>query len=426
MKKEIVIAAIPMLMFVLLTPVLAATQNSIIPAYGVIKYEYSNLKIGIYTESWNFAEHNATTITDSFDMSQSWWVESPKNYYNTKMDEVHAINPDYKFLIYRTALCIYDYWEDEWNYAASQGWLLKDINGNYVINNIYSGNYIVDITNPAYQQWLGAKVSSWLTQFPAFDGVMMDNSLKYSAQEFDAGCETRPINPRTGTYFTDIDIWDGCAGVLNAIIDAVGPSKLVLPNGIWRGSAFWKYSGYQYVLSKVPRLNAIGSEGIFYQSYGSKWYTETDWLQSVDMVVWIQDNILKDHPDRRFNGWVPLEGMPTDATPEQLMKFGFCSMMLGAKHSGQNTIGFGRITDATLLPLMQKLRSLSIGEPSSDYYKLSPASVYARDFAGGKVLVNPTGASFTVTLDANYTTFDGNAVSGSLTISSHTGIILTK
>lgn len=58
--------------------------------------------------------------------------------------------------------------------------------------------------------------------------------------------------------------------------------------------------------------------------------------------------------------------------------------------------------------------------------RIALASVYARDFVKGKVLVNPTDVSYTVALDESYTTFEGSTVSGSLTISGHTGVILLK
>jgi hypothetical protein len=201
-------------------------------------------------------------------------------------------------------MSIYNYWTDEWNYAQNQGWLLKDINGNYVTES-WAENYMVDITNTSYQQWLAAKVKSWLDQHPEFDGIMVDNSQKYSAQEFDSCGKTRPINLRTGTYFTDTEILDGCAGMLNAIIDAIGTSKLVVPNGIWNGAIWWNTwpggDNYRYVLSKIPRLNCLNSEGLF-MAANNQWYSESLWKNSVDFVVWVQDNFLKGHPERCFSG----------------------------------------------------------------------------------------------------------------------------
>lgn len=407
-------------------------QNSqSIQATGIIAYP--QLKIGIYGASWNFNEYNASTIASTFDMSQSAysWL-NPEWDYTQKMNQVRALNPNYKFLVYRNCMSIYIYWADEWNYAQSQGWLLKDINGNYVTES-WVDNYMVDITNPAYQRWLAAKVKSWLDQYP-FDGVMADNTLKYSARDFDGAGTSRPINPRTGTYFTDTEILDGCAGMLNAIIDAIGTSKLLMPNGIWSGFVFWdpiQGANYRYVLSKVPRLNGLGSEGTFYMALNNTWYSESFWKDSVDFVAWIQDNFLSGHPERCFSGESFTHDLPAGATEEQMIKYGFCSMLLAAKYSSpQNTMSFGysneRLPSSDILQLLQKLRSVDMLEPLGDYYKITSTAVYARDFVKGKVLVNPTDASYTVTLDRSYTTFNGSTVSGSLTVYAHSGVILFK
>lgn len=403
------------------------------------KIAYSSFKIGNYVGSWNFHEYDAGTIAETFDMSQSFWVGNPPdpNDPTAKMDQVHALNPNYKFLLYRNCMSVYNYWADEWNYAQSQGWLLKDINGNYVTESNwgYSENYMVDITNQSYQQWLGAKVKSWLDQYPSFDGVMADNSLKYSAQEFAGASKTRPINPRTGTYFTDMEILDGCAGMLNAIIDAIGTSKLLLPNGIWNGLIWWNVwfggDNYRYILSKLPRLNVLASEGLWYHR-GLGWYTEDQWKNEVDFVVWVQDNFLRGHPERCFVGDCATSGtLPDGATVEQMVHYAFCSMLLAVKYSSpQNQIHLGfsheHIPNESQLQLLQKLRSADMIEPLGDYYKIAGTSVYGRDFSGGKVLVNPTATSYTITLNGSFTTIEGTTVSGTLKVNPHTGVILLK
>lgn len=401
-----------------------------IQATGII--EYPQLKTGIYIASWNFNEYNASTIASTFDMSQSAcspdWSQHPDWDYTTKMNQVRALNPNYKFLVYRNCISIYNYWTDEWNYAQSQGWLLKDINGSYVTEP-WIENYMVDITNPAYQRWVATIIKSWIDQY-GFDGVMADNSLKHAAHDFDGCGKTRPINPRTGTYFTDTEILDGCAGMLNAIIDAIGTGKLVCPNGIWSGFV-WASSegdGYRYILSKVNRLNALGSEGTFYTKNG-QWLSETNWLSSINLVSWVQDNFLQGHPERSFVASCISMDPPPDATPQQLIKYGYCSMMLSADYSApQNILDLAIKYDQQpeLLQFVTKLFNFNIGTPLADYYKITSTSVYTRDFVRGKVLVNPTDVPYTITLVGTYVTIDGTTISGPLTVYAHSGVVLFK
>jgi hypothetical protein len=262
---------------------------------------------------------------------------------------------------------------------------------------------------------------------------MPDNSLYYSAPEFEGKATSRPINPSTHTYFTDREIQDGCAGVLNAIFDAIEPSKLVVANGIWSGFV-WNSrlgDGYRYILSKVPRLNGLASEGCFHpMPYGNQWLSETDWLSSVNLVSWIQDNFLND-PGKYFVAGCPASPpLPSGATTEQVMMYGFCSALLSIKYSRQNAICFGveywNSTEyPTELQLVQKLRGLDMVESSGDYYKINSTSVYARDFLKGRVLVNPTDMLYTVLLNETYTDFyDNTTVASSVSMLPHTGKIL--
>jgi hypothetical protein len=327
-------------------------------------------------------------------------------------------------------MAIYDYWPDEWNYANSQGWLLKDANGNYVSGVGCPDHYVVDITNTSYQEWLGVKVESWLTEYPYFDGVYADNSLKYSAQLFAGQCNATPVDPSTGHYFTDQEIWDGCAGILNAIIDAVGPNKLVVPNGVWSGSTFFDPTtgtGYMYMLSEVPRLNGLGSEGTF-RAYDDQWYSVSDWKQSVDFVTWVQDNFLNGHPERVFTAACNTVTLPPNATLAQVIMYGFSSMFLAINYSSpQNTIDFvidySQHPDA--LQLVQKLRNVNMVAALGDYYNINSTSVYARDFVKGEVLVNPSSTDYTVPLTGTYTNFyDNSTTTSSVLVPAHTGIIL--
>jgi hypothetical protein len=106
-------------------------------------------------------------------------------------------------------------------------------------------------------------------------------------------------------------------------------------------------------------------------------------------------------------------------------------MMLATKYPPpQNTIGFGfsneKLPNANQLQLLQKLRSVDLLEPLGDYYKISGTAVYTRDFRAGKVLVNPTDVSYTITLDGSYTNIDGTVISGPLIVNAHAGVILFR
>ena len=119
-----------------------------------------------------------------------------------------AGNNNNKFLLYRNCLSV-QIGTDDYKYAKAQGWLLKGIDGNYVTESNYNTLYPVDITNSSYQLWLGNLFVQWLAQHPSFDGILADNALKCSSLVFNSICSATPINPQTGTYYTDQQILDG-------------------------------------------------------------------------------------------------------------------------------------------------------------------------------------------------------------------------
>lgn len=394
----------------------------------------SGVTVGICATSWNFGEFDAQTIASHFDMSSSWYVGPPPNSndYSAKMNQVHSLNPDYKFFMYRDCISTAQFTTAELNNAVAHGWILKDSSGKLVSSTSYSGYYIVDMGNPEYQQWFASnKVKACLDQYPAFDGIFADNSMKYTAAELEWGASARPINPRTRTYWTDAETVTACQGMLNAIANAITP-KLLFSNGVWNGPTFWGSNSYRQTISGVPGLNAILSEGTWAFNYGSGnsfWYSESDWVQSVDFVNWVQTNFLSGHPERSCVTTCRVDAatanLPPGTTRDQIMMFGFCSELLGAGSVGHNVIYFGEIMNyPDLIALWQTLRTTDVGDPLATYYKVSGTSVYARDFVNGKVMVNPSSTPYTVALSNTYKTLNGQLIN-SINIQPHTGVILT-
>lgn len=60
--------------------------------------------------------------------------------------------------------------------ASSNGWLLKDSSGNYLVNSTY-GSYCADVGSAGYQQAWIANVESYLSSHAGVDGVFIDNAL---------------------------------------------------------------------------------------------------------------------------------------------------------------------------------------------------------------------------------------------------------
>lgn len=387
-----------------------------------------SFKVRMYVYSWNFNEYDAPTIASHFDMSQSSFATG-SNDYTQKMNTVKSLNPNYKALVYRNVHTM-DISDPDWNLVKVNGWLVKDANGNYVPGGYSSSLYILDVGNPGYQQWVAAKIKSYLDACPYFDGVMIDGGIVPNAIEFRGWGSLIPINPRTNAPFTDADVRNSYLGLYTAIKNAIG-SKIMVANGIWDGQDFYdNYNAYVNLLSNSS-LNGSTSEGCWYQS-GGAWMTEGDWLKSLKMVIWMQNNWLQNHPERFSSTTVgagPQWTMPSGATREQMMLYGFVSTMLGINYPLQNIMDFAfngaqSSVPANLMQLEENLSAVDIGEPLAGYY-IVQSHVYTRDFTGGKIMVNPTSTPYTVTLPSTFRTLDGQLVN-SINIQPHTGVILTS
>jgi hypothetical protein len=386
-----------------------------------------SIKTRFYASSWSFGEYSAETIARTFGMSQSWWVEaSAAGNYARKMEQVHKINPQYKSLVYRNVKDIYDYWKDEWQLAYDNGWLLKDRNSQLIRSSIWPENYAVDVGNPDYQKWVAAKIKSWLEQYPFFDGVFADNGLAALTSEFQWDSSARAINPRTGRYWTDQEVRTAYIQLHKEIKNAIG-FKLLCCNGIWTGARFYDhFAAYNEILSSSP-LDGIMSEGTW-NDYGTNWYSEQEWLESLRLCAWIQDEFLKGHPNKCFTAvCISTETLPADCKDrEQMALFGFASMLLGAETSQNYMYLGGNLNEySSLLGFMQSLQDVDVGYPENDYYLIAETHVYARDFSKAMILVNPGSNSYTVNLHETFRTLDNKTVT-EVTMEPHTGTILLK
>ena len=151
----------------------------------------------------------------------------------------------------------------------------------------------------------------------------------------------------------------------------------------------------------------------------NQFYPEDKWKKSVDFVSWIQNNFL----NQTGRLYLPLgrcsqDTIPENCTTEQVATFIFSSLLLGITNS-QNYL----FLVAPLVDKIQNLFKIDLGAPLGIYYLIEGIHVYARDFTKVKVLVNPTDETFSVNLNEDYETLEGQVVSA-INIGPHTGVIL--
>jgi len=337
---------------------------------------------------------------------------------------IHAIEASYVGLLYRNIHKVSTA-SPEWSYVESQGWVLKDIQGNEVGSSIYgTSSRLIDIGNSSYQRWL----ASWIynqTTLHGYTGVFCDDGFGAYPGEIFWDANTSPINPRTGTTWTSADVENALIGLYNHIRAALG-SKIIAANGVFDGDRWQsRKSAYQYVLNNTD-INGLMGEDWWYHDSGASWLTEASWKNSLDSLAEIETTFIKNNLSKMFIpcSFVDLDGnnpLPSGATYYQVAMYAFSSTLLGIQ-SSQIYLGMSN-NESRLMQFYDSLFSINIGSPINNYSMIVNTHVYERDFTKCIVLVNPTTSAYNVTLSGTYIDLNGQ-IAGSLILAPHTGDVL--
>jgi len=313
----------------------------------------------------------------------------------------------------------------------TNGWLLKDANGNYVTSEgptatINAGwAYYVDFGNPAVWAWY----ANWLESYVDANnlaGVQLDNVF-WDLNVFYATNQTA-INPRTGLAWTDNDVFNAYVGFISEVKNVLGPNVTVLANGIYNGesSSFDPSTLQAFVAeSGVDGFISEGWLGYPYNFASSSWLTESEWVDSINMAVWVQSNVLASDNHGIFLpiccAGDPEYGSLSGVSLEQYETYCYASLLMAVQYSG-NYMFMG-----TNDSYSQGLFQINIGTPIGSYGIVSGTHVYSRDFSNGIVLVNPTATSYSVSVGSGFTNAaTGDSISSIVTVPAYSGLILSS
>jgi hypothetical protein len=348
--------------------------------------------------------------------------------------QVKQYKPDFKALFYWNVRTIdFAVYPELVPVFVNNEWVLKDAYENICQDDI---GYAVDIGNPQVQSYLADLFEYVINDLTNYDGVLLDWGIATVKWEAWWGPinTCNPTNPRTGTNWTDEEVRQAYKGLYTAIKNKIG-SKLLAVNGVGTGHYFnsSRRAYYEDFFKNSP-LDGVYAE-LHWYFVNQQWYTEHEWLESLELLIWMQDNFLSGHPEKFFASVVKISDwdayllpLPSGATREQMAIYAFASTLLGAKSAVSSQIYFstfmyGSFNLEVVKPLLNSQTQL--GGPTNDVYRISGTHVYARDFSNGKVLVNPTDTSYQVTLSETYKTLTGTPLN-SLTMQPHMGVILLK
>lgn len=324
----------------------------------------------------------------------------------TTINKVKALNPQIIVLGYRDIMAMHPYYTDWEEVNLHEDWFLHDINGNRLIHKHW-GWYAMDVGNTGWRSHYANYVKSKLDSFP-FDGVFADDTWDF----FPAGSGWNPWTVSIEDVPIEIkNRWH--SDMLDTIrfVKALIGNKLLIVNTANNDDYVDACDGKMEEEFVHPSWYNLDE---FYDNY-INWRGKVESLKNISQrgkyYIARSGTIIPENPTE-----VDFERV------HDMMIYCFASYLLGV-NGEKAAFGFNKIDSKDGSRGYYSEFDVPLGSPINDYYLL--ASVYLRDFENGKVLVNPTTSFYTVDLDSEYKTLDGQIVS-SVTLDAHSGIILLR
>ena len=317
--------------------------------------------------------------------------------------KIKALNPNITVFAYKDIMGMHPRYCEDWEEVNShEDWFLHDINGNRLINKEW-GWYAMDVGKLGwrshYANFVKGKLDSSL-----FDGVFADDTWdQFCDDVWTVGPNNIPAEIAQ-RWHSDM------VGMIGYVKNTIG-NKLLIVNT--RNSDDY-----------VDACDGKNEEEFVHPSWYPLDEFQDKYINWKDKVDSLKNISQKGKYYLAHSGTIIPEN-PTEADLDKVhsvMLYCFASFLLGA--NGKNaSFGFNDINSEDGSRGYYPEFHVPLGSPTNQYYLVG--SVYARDFADGKVLVNPTQSSYTVHLDSEYETLDGKTVSN-VTLDTHSGIILLR
>lgn len=328
---------------------------------------------------------DASWIATSYDMAQMWPASG------SKVQQIHALKPDFVALLYRDIMAVYN-WDgtDEISVAIANDWIMKDQNGVLLKDPVNDNYYYSDFFNPSYQQYVANRCKPYIDTY-GFDGIMLDNGMNAGAYPWLWESQTGlpATSPYLGRAPTDQDVRNAYVACHNTLRSVIGSNKVILPNGIWNGQAFFDsqwHSGWLDIFQR-SQLNGHGGEGCLniagVSGSDDEWDNPVTWKQTVDMIAWSQTN----YPDY----YIAIASNFPDE------KFAIYSMLLAVSGPHVCLLDFTHWSDDGAVTKSDLAFTKTLGQPRGPYTYNQATGVYSRDFDHGTINVNPSAHSYFTT-----------------------------
>jgi len=371
----------------------SSTPNVTVSARGVVQYPASDPSTPINTATYFYGFGSFTGTQISFIATHFALLDVSFGTSLTSLQAIKTANPNIKIIGYKD-LIGKSPGSDDWAEVNShEEWFVHDASGNRILNTAWNW-YLMDVASTGWRQHFVSYVNSELSSQPSYDGVFADDAwntiASWALSSFD---KTIPASVISNWHANTI-------GFLQYAKANLLSGKLLIVN-----SDEWNTNDY------INIVDGQMLEGYEHCSWIPVTTVETD-RPSVSVlaskcttgkIVWAGSGAV-------------ITGV-NQAQIELMVKYCYASFLMGMSGS-KAYLGWDQ---GDFFSSYQMIMDTDIGQPVASYY--SAQNVQMRDFTKGRVLLNPSANSHTVSLGGNYQLLNGTALS-SIVLAPWSGEIL--
>jgi hypothetical protein len=334
---------------------------------------------------------------------------------DTFLDEMKAANPGLK--IYRYLNAIYDP-----NPHFPESWYMHDRHGHRLFNTMWR-NYLMDPRSTAPFVEKGVTSNGWVeylanlfrrddARFPGvFNGGVWLDDVGGTPHVVDivTGQPAQAVRSGSGELWDTRAWYELTLGAASRLQKYVG--RGMFANALMSSNCYFSGCG-----GPVPTREFLSSanalDGSMAEAWLRAWYDPFPRFPSV--AAWKQNVQLLIDADRHGRAIQVMTAIPAGASTEQLDQwrlYSFASFLLGNEGSSYfQFVPYGQSKNS--FEMANPLYSVDIGAPlkharSIGAYARAGGRFFVRNYAGGKVFVNPNSTAVVVRLDKPYAFPDG-------------------
>ncbi|MCJ7424818.1 putative glycoside hydrolase family 15 protein [Candidatus Bathyarchaeota archaeon] len=371
----------------------------------IIKY------IVAYGFSGGFPNDTADFIANHFDLVDAHYSE--QSIYGFR--RMKSRNTDLIIIVYRNAMGTDADASGQlegfnWEVVNQhEDWFVHDKNGNRVRNKFW-GWYLMDVGSAGWREFYANWCLRILTE-TSIDGIFADDVW-----------DSLPCGDFLDSWWnpwtvTNVHIdkaigdrwYNDMLGFITYVKQRIGNKLLIVNTG--------DNNGYVDACDGKMDEEFIHPDWYSYSEFHDEYI---HWTEKVDRI---RTTSVKNRYVMIDAGFSELYGQePTSEMVNRILMYCFSSYLMALEGS-RTSFGFGDYWSSDNSKGYYSIfdQAKALGSPIDEYHVYQ--SIYARDFANGKVLVNPSNSSYYVLLDQDYRTLNGDIISN-ITLDNHTGTIL--